>query len=244
MKGVILAGGNGTRLRPLTEITNKHLLPVYNKPMIDYPINTLKELGCDKVLLISGGEHIGDFMKYLNDGSKFGIDLIYKIQAKPDGIAGALRLAKDFIHNEKFIVCLGDNIFLGNIKGIKIDQNNNADIIVKSCSDAQRFGVVEYNNKDNNHVPVRILEKPQFPPSNDVVTGLYAYPPDLFKFIETLQPSARGEYEITDINNIYLTQKRLKIHNFEGEWTDAGTFPSLFMACKNAIRYENKTKTI
>lgn len=228
MKGVILSGGTGTRLKPLTSIVNKHLIGVYNKPMILYPLETLKSLGIYDILIISGGEHIGWFTEFLGDGSDFGVELTYKVQKNAGGIAHALGLAKDFVGNDKCAVILGDNIF--DNRKIKLPRNlatHSACVFVKKDVDnMNRFGVLFESKKEK-----WIIEKP-----NDTknalgaITGLYIYPPDVFKIVKTLKPSKRGELEITDVNNHYLKNNKLECMDHKGFWSDAGTFESLFKA--------------
>lgn len=213
-KGVILAGGNGTRLRPLTLITNKHLLPIYDKAMILYPLETLKSMGITEVLLITGGENIGDFADFLGDGSEFGVSLTYKIQKSAGGIAHALQLAEDFV-DEQFAVILGDNIFE---RAVEPPPAGHCGIVLKAVDDAQRFGVFADG---------AIIEKPKHPVSNMAVTGLYFYTPEIFEFIRTLEPSARGEMEITDVNNWCLKNLKMGSTIYDGFWSDAGTFDSL-----------------
>ncbi len=214
MKGVILAAGYGMRLRPMTEVTNKHLLPVYNKPMILFPLETLKKLGIKDILIITGGEHLGDFMDFLEDGSDYSVNLTYKIQKKAGGIAQALSLAKDFVGENEFAVILGDNIF----ENIPEHTKNKCQLVVKPVKNPNRFGV--YHDG-------KIIEKPENPKSDLAVTGLYFYTPEIFPFIETLVPSARGELEITDVNNWCLANLNAEVVLCEGFWSDAGTFDSL-----------------
>ena len=228
LKGIILAGGTGSRLYPLTKVTNKHLLPVYNKPMILYPLETLKGLGVNDICIISGGEHIADFMRLLGSGSEFGVKLTYRVQDGPKGIAHALLQAEGFVSKEeKVAVILGDNIF----EKVEVPQNvlsdSNAYIYLKEVEDPERFGVVKL---DRNRNIIEILEKPKKPPSKFAVTGLYIYPNDVFDFIKTLKPSQRGELEITDVNNWYLKQGKLKAIFLDCFWSDAGTFESLLKA--------------
>lgn len=225
MRGVILAGGTGSRLHPCTLVTNKHLLPVYNKPMIFHPLEILKSIGVNDVMIVTGGESIGDFMKLLGSGESFGVRMTYRIQDKPMGIAHALLLAEDFAKDEKIIVILADNIF----EKVEIDNNlikegDNAVVVLKEVDDAERFGVAVFDKDDN---VIGIEEKPKIPKSKYAVTGLYVYPPDVFDFIRTLSPSDRGELEITDVNNFYIKNKRMKAIKLDGFWSDAGTFPSL-----------------
>lgn len=217
MKGVILAGGNGTRLRPLTKLINKHLLPVYDKPMILYPLETLKGMGITEILLITGGDHIGSFAEFLGDGSEFGVHLTYKVQKDAGGIAQALSLAEGFV-GWQFAVILGDNIFE---YPVEPPSGNECGLVLKTVSDPQRFGV--FHEK-------RIIEKPKNPASNLAVTGLYFYTSKIFDFIKTLKPSARGELEITDVNNYCLQNLDTWETIYTGFWSDAGTFDSLLKA--------------
>lgn len=219
MKGVILAGGNGTRLRPLTLITNKHLLPVYDKPMILYPIETLKCLGITDIMIVSGGDCIGDFTEFLGDGSEFGVKLTYRVQKEAGGIAQALLLAEGFV-NGRFAVILGDNIFSHVSPLLSFSTEGGCVLITSKVSDPERFGV--FNLKDKT-----IEEKPKKPKSDLAVTGLYFYTPEVFDFIKTLKPSARGELEITDVNNWCLKNLTVEVVEFVGFWSDAGTFESL-----------------
>jgi glucose-1-phosphate thymidylyltransferase len=227
MKGVILAGGLGSRLSPCTLVTNKHLLPVYDKPMIYYPIQTLLQAGITDILVVTGGHFAGDFLKLLRNGQDFGLKHInYTYQEGEGGIAAALSLAEFFASNEKICVVLGDNIIEGNIVKAKEEfekQETGAKILLKEVHDAERFGVVELVDGKVK----KIIEKPKSPPSNYAVTGIYFYDPSVFSFISGLSPSARGELEITDVNNMYLERGDLTYDILEGWWTDAGTFESL-----------------
>ncbi|HEY4512261.1 MAG TPA: sugar phosphate nucleotidyltransferase [Candidatus Paceibacterota bacterium] len=237
MRGIILCGGMGTRLRPLTEIVNKHLLPVYNQPMVVYPLLTLKSLSIKDILMVSGGEHIGRFTEFLGDGRKFGINLTYRVQTKAGGIAEALGLAKDFTQNEKIAVILGDNIFETSFLNIpkEIYKNDKAMIFVKEVSNPERFGVLfEKGNKK------WIVEKPKNPKSAKAITGLYIYPNDVFDVISTLVPSARGELEISDVNNYFLKENRAEVSNFSGFWSDAGTFDSLLSSANWLKKISNE----
>ncbi len=222
-KGVILAGGKGTRLMPLTEVTNKHLLPVFDKVMISHPLETLKNIGIDDICIVSGGEHIADFMRFLGSGSKFGAKLTYKVQEGSLGIAHALLQSEDFFVNDKVIAILGDNVF----ENVKIPTDALIDeyayIFIKCVPNPERFGVPVFGH---NKEIVGIEEKPNSPKSEFAVTGLYIYPNDVFGFIKTMKPSERGELEITEVNNHYLAQGRLKWVEVDGFWTDAGTFRS------------------
>jgi glucose-1-phosphate thymidylyltransferase len=234
MKGVILAGGLGTRLRPCTLVTNKHLLPVYDQPMVYYPIHALLNAGIDEILMVTGGEHAGDFLKLLGNGKSLGIrDLHYTYQEGEGGIADALSLAEDFADGEKIVVVLGDNIIERNIKRAVADfftQPTGGKILLKEVPDPHRFGVCRFENDDPSRPIVEILEKPKDPPSNLAVTGIYMYDRDVFDFAKDLEPSERGELEITDVNNMYLQRGDLTHEILEGWWTDAGTFESLFRA--------------
>jgi len=232
MKGIILAGGKGTRLSPLTLVNNKHLLPVYNKPMIMFPLETLKSFGIKDVLIVSGGNHIGSFADVLGDGSQHGVNLTYKIQKEAGGIAQALGIAKDFAHGEGIMVILGDNIF-GDIK-LEINETK-ACFFLKDVPNPKRFGVAQF---DQNNNLINIQEKPSSPPSNYAVTGLYYYPNEVFDIISILKPSARGELEITDVNNYFIDKGCLqkKINCF---WSDAGTFESLLHS-SNYIKNKEK----
>src|SRR3989338_4405779 len=227
MKGVILAGGHGTRLHPLTKITNKHLLPVFDKPMIYYPLQALINADIDDILIVTGGNHAGDFLKLLGNGKEFGLKHInYTYQEGEGGIAEALRLAEHFAKEQKICVILGDNIIEKNIK-IQAEsfrnQKNGAKILLKEVPDPERFGVPELSG---NKV-VGIEEKPKIPKSKFAVTGIYMYDNTVFEIIKKQKPSDRGELEITDVNNEYIKKGEMKWEILDGWWTDAGTFESL-----------------
>jgi glucose-1-phosphate thymidylyltransferase len=232
MKGVILAGGLGTRLLPLTKITNKHLLPVYDKPMIFYPIQTLINAGITDILIVTGGNNAGDFLRLLGNGKDFGLEHInYTYQEGEGGIAEALGLAEYFAAGGRICVVLGDNIIERNIAAAAKayrEQGRGAKILLKEVPDAERFGVPVI---DGNRV-VRIEEKPAKPNSAYAVTGIYMYDSRVFEIIKTLKPSERGELEITDVNNAYIEAGELTWDILEGWWTDAGTFESLLRATK------------
>ncbi len=232
MKGVILAGGLGTRLYPLTKITNKHLLPVFDKPMIYYPLQALVNSGIRDILIVTGGNHAGDFLKLLGNGKEFGLQHVnYTYQEGEGGIAAALDLAEYFSEGEKICVILGDNIIEKNIiHAVRAfeKQERGAKILLKEVPDAHRFGVPEV--RDGRIL--RIEEKPQDPPSHYAVIGIYMYDPEVFRIIKTLKPSDRGEMEITDVNNEYLRRGTLTYDVLEGWWSDAGTFESLLRASK------------
>ena len=236
MKGVILAGGNGTRLYPCTKVTNKHLLPVYNKPMIYYPLKTLVDAGIKEILIISGPGHDGDFVNLLGSGKEFGIKLSYEIQDDAGGIAQALGLAENFAENDSIIVILGDNIFEENIKDYVQEferQNGGARIFLKEVGlkAARRFGVAMVEENKIKHVE----EKPQNPKSDLAMTGLYMFDNKIFNIIKTLKPSARGEFEITDAIDYYVKQGNCFYNRINGYWSDAGTFESLNRA-SNLVR--------
>lgn len=230
MKGVVLAGGLGTRLRPLTVVTNKHLLPVYDQPMIYYPIRTLVNAGITEIMIVTGGNSAGDFLKLLGNGKAFGLKhLNYTYQEGEGGIADALSLVEDFADGDPVCVVLGDNIIEGNISSAVRayrHQGKGAKIMLKQVPDPQRFGVPEL---DGRRV-VRIEEKPAQPKSEYAVIGIYLYDADVFKIINTLKPSERNELEITDVNNAYIERDEMTWDELEGWWTDAGTFESLLHA--------------
>jgi glucose-1-phosphate thymidylyltransferase len=230
MKGVVLAGGKGSRLSPLTRITNKHLLPVYDKPMIYYPIQTLVDAGIQEILIVTGGNHAGDFLQLLANGREFGLKhLDYTYQEGEGGIADALKLAEHFADGQKLCVILGDNIVEKPIRAAVEDfrrQERGAKILLKEVHDAERFGVAEI---EGDRI-VGIEEKPARPKSNFAVTGFYMYDETVFEKIRTLKPSGRGELEITDVNNAYIREGSLTFGFLEGWWTDAGTFESLLRA--------------
>jgi len=231
MKGIVLEGGTGSRLRPLTKVTNKHLLPVGRYPMIFYPIYKLKEAGIKEILIVTGREHMGDVIELLGSGRDFGLDFTFKVQDRAGGIAEALGLAENFVKDEKCVVILGDNIFEDNISGYveKFEkQGDGAKVLLKEVENPERFGVAEIRGEKI----ISIEEKPKKPKSNFAVTGIYIYDSDVFGIIKTLKPSRRGELEITDVNNRYLEMNKLTYDFLKGWWTDAGTFESLFVANK------------
>jgi len=230
MKGIVLAGGTGSRLFPLTKITNKHLLPIFDKPMIYYPIQTLVEAGIKDILLVTGGRNSGDFLRLLANGKEFGLaHLNYTYQEGEGGIADALGLAEHFADGEKICVILGDNIIEGSIREA-VDafekQERGARILLKQVQDAERFGVAEMQGDRI----VGIEEKPARPKSNHAVIGIYMYDGTVFDKVKTLVPSGRGELEITDVNNAYIREGTMSFSHLEGWWTDAGTFESLLRA--------------
>ena len=238
MKGVILAGGLGSRLFPLTKVTNKHLLPIYNKPMIYYPIETLVCAGVRDILIVTGGNSSGDFLKLLGNGKQFGLKHInYTYQEGEGGIAHALGLAEHFVGDEKMVVILGDNIIQEDITPYVrrfTEQAEGARLLLKKVPEPERFGVAAFR-KDKI---TGIVEKPKKPKSSYAVTGIYMYDASVFSFIKTLQPSRRGELEITDVNNWYLKRGVLEYDFLKGFWTDAGTFESLHHASTLVARRE------
>lgn len=227
MKGIVLAGGEGTRLHPLTKVTNKHLLPVGRYPMIFHPIARLAEAGLTEILIVTGTEHMEDIVKLLGSGNDWGLDFTYRVQQEAGGIAQALGLAENFVADEKCVVLLGDNIFEENIS-TKVDafreQETGARLLLKEVEDPTRFGVPELD-KENGRI-TKIVEKPETPPSTYCVTGIYMYDSQVFDFIDSVDPSDRGELEITDVNNLYIEQDCLKYDILASWWTDAGTFES------------------
>ena len=230
MKGIVLAGGLGTRLRPLTAVTNKHLLPVYDKPMVYYPIQTLVNAGINDIMIVTGGNSAGDFLKLLKNGKDFGLRHInYTYQEGEGGIAAALDLCEAFADGQAICVVLGDNIIEKNIgRAVRAyrHQGGGAKILLKKVSDPQRFGVPEL---EGSRV-LRIEEKPKQPKSDYAVIGIYMYDADVFNIIKTLKPSGRGELEITDVNNAYIERGEMTWDELDGWWTDAGTFESLLRA--------------
>ncbi len=230
MKGVVLAGGLGSRLHPLTKVTNKHLLPVYNQPMIYYPIKTLINAGIEDIMIVTGGNSAGDFLKLLGNGRNFGLKhLNYTYQEGESGIADALSLVRHFAEDEPICVVLGDNIIERNIRRAAEDyrkQSAGAKILLKQVHDPNRFGVPEL---DGSRV-LQIEEKPDNPKSDYAVIGIYFYDAGVFDIIETLEPSGRGELEITDVNNHYIEEGTMTWNELDGWWTDAGTFESLLHA--------------
>lgn len=238
MKGVILAGGLGSRLYPLTYATNKHLLPVYDQPMIYYPIHTLVDAGIKDILIVTGGPHAGHFLRVLKNGKELGVNhLEFAYQEKEGGIAEALGLAEDFADGKPITVILGDNTMDAGIgkyvKGFKFGAN----IFLKKVPDPERYGVPVFDKKGKI---LKIEEKPKHPKSEFAAIGLYIYDYQVFEFIKKLNPSDRGELEITDVNNAYLAQGQLNWHEYEGFWTDAGKFETLYLA--NSFWAKKKSK--
>jgi glucose-1-phosphate thymidylyltransferase len=230
MKGVITAGGTGSRLLPITKITNKHLLPLYDKPMIYYPLTTLVQAGVEDIMVVTGGEFAGDFLRLLGNGAEFGLKRIhYAYQEGSGGIAAALALAEDFADGEPVAVILGDTIIEGNVNrsmAAFAESGRGAKIFLKKVEDPRRFGVADV---DGDRV-TRIIEKPESPPTDLAVIGIYLYDGRVFDVIKNLEPSGRGELEITDVNNQYIAWGQMTYAVLDGWWTDAGTFPSLLRA--------------
>ncbi|HSW00621.1 MAG TPA: sugar phosphate nucleotidyltransferase [Sedimentisphaerales bacterium] len=229
LRGVVLAGGTGSRLRPLTKVTNKHLLPVGPKPMIYYPIEKFLGVGIEEILIVTGVEHMGSVVGSLGSGREFGCRFTYKVQDEAGGIAQALGLAENFARGQPLAVILGDNIFQSNLKQHAerfLAQGGGARLLLKEVTDPERFGVAEI--RDGRVVGVE--EKPKAPKSNYAITGIYFYDGEVFDIIRKLKPSGRGELEITDVNNWYIQKRQLSCDFLEGWWTDAGTFESLVRA--------------
>lgn len=233
MKGVILAGGLGTRLYPLTHVTNKHLLPVFDKPMIFYPIQTLVRAGIDEILIVVGGPHAGHFISLLRNGADLGVKhLEFAYQEKEGGIAQALALAEDFADGQNLAVILGDNTTDADISKPVRGFVDGAMIFLKEVPDPQRFGVPSFASNDPNRI-INIIEKPKKPDNNFAVVGLYLYDSKVFDYIKEIKPSDRGELEITDVNNHYIKAGKLNAHVLRGYWRDAGTFDTLYEANKH-----------
>lgn len=230
MKGVILAGGLGTRLYPLTHVTNKHLLPVYNRPMIFFPIGTLVNAGIRDIMVVVGGPHVGHFLSILRNGKELGVDhLEFAYQEKEGGIAQALSLAEAFAEGESITVILGDNTTDADISKEVKSFSSGAMIFLKEVPDPTRFGIVSFDPNDNTKI-IKITEKPKNPDTNLAVTGLYIYDFQVFNAIKQIKPSKRGELEITDVNNQYIKKGQLKWGRLKGYWRDAGTFVTLLEA--------------
>ncbi|HUP83265.1 MAG TPA: sugar phosphate nucleotidyltransferase [Candidatus Limnocylindria bacterium] len=233
MKGIVLAGGSGSRLDPLTRVTNKHLLPIYDRPMIFYPLDTLREMGCTEVMVVLGGKSIGDIVELLGDGSEFGLSLTYRYQREALGIAQAIGLARDFVGDDCCCVVLGDNILRGqSLRAVATAfeaGTAGAGCVLYHVEDARRFGVAEL---DQSGRVVAFEEKPDNPKSDVIPIGVYFLRSDAFPVIETLQPSARGELEITELLNHFAREDSLVSHYYDGHWSDAGTHESLLHAAR------------
>ena len=240
MKGIILAGGLGTRLAPLTYATNKHLLPVYDRPMVYYPLQTLVSAGIKEVMIVTGGPHAGDFIRVLKNGEDFGLEkLNYGYQDGEGGIAAALSMAESFVGDDSCVVILGDNIIADDISQhiTNFSSMEGCHIFTKEVDDPERFGVVEYEDTEGSIAD--IIEKPTHPPSNDAVIGLYMYDNSVFSKIRNLDPSDRGELEVTDLNRMYLKEGNLTAHRIKGTWIDCGTFDSLAKATQKFYNDKN-----
>lgn len=227
MKGIILSGGSATRLRPLTQVTSKQLLPVYNKPMIFYPLETLIKAGIRDILIIIAPGNAGDYLKLLGSGKEFGCKFSYEVQDKPEGLAQAFLIGENFIGSDSVAMILGDNIFDDDFSKEISSFKTGGLVFAKEVKDPERFGVVEF---DENQKAVSIVEKPDKPKTNFAVTGLYVYDNSVISKAKSLNPSGRGELEITDINNLFLQEGSLDVRFVKGAWFDAGTFESLFEA--------------
>lgn len=234
MKGVLLAGGLGTRLAPLTKITNKHLLPVYNKPMVLYPLDTLRYSGVTEIIIVCGRIHAGDFMNYLGSGREHGVKLSYALQDRDNGgIADAMRYAEDFADGGPIAVILGDNLFEATFRSAVHSFERGARLFLKKVSAPERYGVAVF---DRGGTLIRIEEKPKRPKSEFAQTGFYIFDANVFDVIRKLKPSARGELELTDISNTYLSRGELDYEIIRGRWFDAGTFDSLLEASRSIAR--------
>ena len=231
MKGIILSGGSGTRLSPLTKVTSKQLLPVYDKPMIFYPLQTLLKAGIKDILIIVAPDHPGDYLKLLGSGKEFGANFTYEIQDKPEGLAQAFLIGADFIDDDSVCMILGDNIFEDDFSDIIKNFKKGGHIFAKEVPDPERFGVVKF---DKNMNAIQIEEKPKEHLSNYAITGLYIYDSRVVQAAKEAKPSARGELEITEIHNWYLHKGELKVDIVKGEWIDAGTFETLYKASELA----------
>ena len=227
MKGIVLAGGAGTRLYPLTKVTSKQLLPIYNKPMIQYPLETLIRAGIKDILIIVAPDHAGDFLKCLGSGKEYGCHFTYEIQDKPEGIAQAFIIGQDFIDRDNVTLILGDNLYEDDFSTAIKTFVSGGRVFAKKVSDPQRFGVVEF---DENNKAISIEEKPKMPKSQYSVTGLYIYDSTVVDKVKTLAVSTRGELEITDLNNLYLREGSLDVAFVKGRWFDTGTFESMYEA--------------
>ena len=239
MKGIILAGGRATRLRPLTTITSKQLLPVYDKPMIYYPIETLIKAGITDILIIIAPDYAGQFLNLLGDGHEFGARFSYAVQKEPKGLADAFIIGEDFIDNDNVTMILGDNIFDQDFSQEIKNFNSGAMVFARKVEDPERFGVVEF---DKDMKAISMEEKPQNPKSNYAVVGLYIYDNRVVEYAKNLNPSPRGEIEITDINKIYLKDGEMKVNIFDTLWEDAGTFDSLLRVANIMAKKANSQK--
>jgi len=237
MKGIILAGGQGTRLSPLTRVTSKQLLPIYDQPMIFYPLQTLLKAGIEDILIIIAPDHAGDFLKLLGSGKEFGCDFTYEIQEKAEGLAQAFIIGEKFVGNDNVTLVLGDNLFEDDFSHPIQSFVSGGRVFAKKVSDPERFGVVEFD--DQNHA-ISIEEKPEVPKSEYAVTGLYIYDSTVVEKAKSLEPGKRGELEITDLNNLYLQEGTMDVAFVEGKWFDTGTFESMYAATTFAREKRNK----
>jgi glucose-1-phosphate thymidylyltransferase len=237
MKGIILSGGNGTRLSPLTKVTSKQLLPVYNKPMIMYPLETLLKAGIKDILIIISPDHAGDYMKLLGSGREFGAAFSFEIQEKPEGLAQAFIIGEEFIGNDNVCMILGDNIFEDDFSQTIRNFKSGGQIFAKQVPDPERFGVVKFNNKMQAE---KIVEKPKEYLSDYAITGLYIFDNRVVGAAKSALPSERGELEITELHNWYLAKGDLKVDIVKSEWIDAGTFESLYKASELMRRKSNR----
>ena len=231
MKGIILSGGSGTRLLPLTKVTSKQLLPVYDKPMIMYPLETLLKAGIKDILIIVAPDHAGDYLKLLGSGKEYGANFFYEIQDKPEGIAQAFIIGEKFIGDDNITMILGDNIYEDDFSETIKNFKSGGHLFAKEVSDPERFGLVKFDEQNN---ALKIVEKPKEFLSNFALTGLFVYDQRVIEAAKSLKPSARGELEIVDLHNWYLSKNELKVDILKGEWIDAGTFESLFKASELA----------
>ncbi len=241
MKGIILAGGNGTRLQPLTLVTNKHLLPIYDKPMIFYPLETLKEAGITDILIITGGEHAGNIFRLLGSGKEYGVKLTYRVQDTAGGLPHAIALAEGFVGSDKFVSINGDNLLSDSIKPyVEAFEKGTEDarilLFETTPEEARKAGVAVMEGEK----VVKLVEKPKDPPTNWVSIGVYMFNPDVFGIIRGLKPSARGELEITDIHNTYIQRGKLAASKISGDWLDAGTIDELLRANKIVQEWRRK----
>ena len=239
MKGIILAGGKGTRLSPLTKVTSKQLLPIYNKPMIYFPLETLIKAGIKDILIIVAPDHAGDFLKLLGSGKDFGCDFSYEVQEQARGLADAFLIGEKFIGDDNVTMILGDNLFEDDFSEAINTFKSGGRVFAKKVPDPERFGVVEF---DNDNKAISIVEKPKEPKSDYAVTGLYIYDNTVVQKAKSLDPSDRGEIEITDVNNLYLQEKSLDVAFVEGEWLDTGTFEAMYQAVEFVRQKELSSK--
>ena len=246
MKGVILAGGTGSRLYPLTRITNKHLLPIYDRPMVTYGIEALVKAGVTEIMVVTGGTHAGEFLRLLGNGHDHGIDrLLYAYQERPGGIAEALGLAERFVEGDRLVVMLADNIVERSIAPAVenfADQDKGARILLSRVADPSHLRHLGVPELDSNGRVLRIIEKPEDPPSTYAVTGIYFYDSTVFDVIPTLKPSGRGELEITDVNNWFVSQKTMEYDVLEGFWGDAGESIDAYYTVNDYVRLHGANK--